>query len=194
MAQDKVGTDGDSWYEGYWGQAHGGFLAVDMDGDGLDEVVGGNYIDDDGSAVSVGYSKTWVDSSTVFIDHLDGVSVGDFRPDLAGLEWALTEEGHLTDRWNTVLLTGSSELWKAATALDFGTTHDPEPQNCAIGNFSSSGIEVWNRSRFGRYDTHSLGQGQHPWIFDISGSQIGHYAQDGHASRPVQLDRLIGQR
>ncbi|MBN2030414.1 fibronectin type III domain-containing protein, partial [bacterium] len=161
-------------YEGYWGQAHGSFLCADVDGDGKDEVIGGNMIDDDGTLVSLGYNTNWigVNYGDGFVDHLDAVSVGDIRPDLPGIEWVVTEEDWYggTD-WHTTLLSKDGLTWRKETTL-FTVQSEREPQNTAVGNFDATRMhsEVWCRSRFG--GTVS----QHPWVFDYAGNEFAHYA------------------
>ena len=159
-------------YDGYWGPAHGSFQAADVDGDGLDEVVGGNMIDHDGTILDLGYPTNWVGiKSGGFVDHLDCVSIGDFRPDLPGLEWIVTEEDHQgkTD-WHTTMLSANGIIWRKETQLFSGK--GKEPQNVAAGNFDSnrSFSEVWVRSRFdGPTDS------QYPWIFDAFGNEFQDY-------------------
>ncbi|MCK5148097.1 VCBS repeat-containing protein [bacterium] len=176
--QDNTGSDGQSWYEGYWGQAHGAFFAADIDGDGLDEVVGSNWIDHDGTVHDIGYPMDWIQASGTYMDHLDAISVGDFCPDLPGLEWAMTEEDHeglpagSINNWHTALLSGTSIEWRVETLL-FADGRDREPQNLAVGNFSNNytDVEFWNRSK----TNESAGVWQHPWIYDNSGRPIGDY-------------------
>ncbi|MCJ7813360.1 hypothetical protein MUP95_08615, partial [bacterium] len=165
-----------SVYEGYWGQAHGSFFCADVDGDGKDEVIGGNMIDDDGTVLSLGYNTGWIGVNPVdgFVDHLDAMSVGDIRPDLTGIEWVVTEEDAYgqTD-YHTALLSKDGLTWRKETNL-FTIEKDKEPQNVAIGNFDTTRIhsEVWCRSRFGGGDS------QHPWVFDYAGNQFAHYTTE----------------
>ncbi len=159
-------------YDGYWGPSHGSFQVADVDGDGLDEVVGGNMVDHDGTLVDLGYPTNWVGISPGgFVDHLDCVSIGDFRPDLSGLEWIVTEEDHQgkTD-WHTTMLSANGIIWRKETQLFSG--QGKEPQNVAAGNFdlNLSFNEVWVRSRFeGPIDS------QHPWIFDAFDNEFQNY-------------------
>ncbi|MBN2414916.1 VCBS repeat-containing protein [bacterium] len=181
-----LGTDpavADSIYEGYWGQAHGPFLAVDIDGDGKDEVVGGNMIDDNGDIISLSYPQEWVqarkvptDKSAEFIDHLDAVAAGNLRPDIPGIEWIVVEEDHNgnTNEWNTTLISSGHTapiVWRHETT-SFNNNSDREPQNIAIGNFDTTRSfgEIWLRSRLG--DDY---RSQQPWMFDTEGSQIATY-------------------
>ncbi|NQT24345.1 VCBS repeat-containing protein [candidate division KSB1 bacterium] len=176
-------------YEGYWGQAHGPFFAADIDYDGLDEIVGGNLIESDGSIISLSYPDSWVSGSTTYIDHLDAIAVGDFRADKPGLEWIVTEEDwEGNSDWHTTLISynpsapGTSILWRNETTLPnpdpikfFGESYK-EPQNICAGNFFSQTpdfSEVWVRSRLGDSD-----YSQHPWLFNAYGTQITHYSID----------------
>ena len=159
-------------YEGYWGVAHGSFQCADIDGDGKDEVVGGVLIDDNGAVIPLGYPSDWIGyTGDGFIDHFDAICLGDFRPDIPGLEWILTEEDWCgqTD-WHTSMLSQSGILWRNETSL-FWNESDKEPQNAAAGNFDTGRQfnEVWIRSRFGGVES------QHPWIFDAQGNQFSDY-------------------
>ena len=172
-------------YERYWGQAHGPFFCADVDGDGLDEVIGGNMIDDDGTVMELNYPIDWLDATPRYIDHFDCIAVGDFRPDLPGLEWIVTEEDLGGDRkdWNTTMLRfdpgfpNDGILWRRETDL-FPEDRSREPQNVAAGNFdlSRNHGEVWVRSAFCDDSTPSVSQ--HPWIFDGFGRQFAHYATE----------------
>ncbi len=163
------------YYEGYWGQAHGGLMCADVDGDGLDEVVGGSMIDHDGTVVSLSYPESdWVGTTVKFIDHLDAVAVGDFRPQQPGLEWCVTQEDWAgKNRWETVMFDTSGVLWQKETTLYSDGSNDREPQNIVVGNFDNtrSYAKIWNRSRF----NYNEKDGQHPWIFDNNGTQFVDY-------------------
>lgn len=171
-----------STYEGYWGQAHGPFFSADIDYDGLDEIVGGNLIDTDGSIISIGYPANWVSSTTTFIDHLDAIAVGDFRPDRSGLEWIVTEEDHdgVSNNWNTTLISYnastplSSIIWRNETTL-YSDGANREPQNVASGNFdpNQNYSEIWVRSRLG-----NAFSSQSPWLFDYAGTQFNSYTTE----------------
>ena len=167
---------------GYWGLAHGGPMCADVDGDGRDEVIGGNMIDHEGTVTGLNYPTGWIETGGGFMDHLDALAVGDFLPGTAGLEWIVTEEDHngKTD-WNATMLNHEDVQWRKETTLfpaSEGSGNDREPQNVAAGNFdlTKSDSEVMLRSRFEGYDTHDEGWGQHPWVFDVSGTQFSHYS------------------
>jgi hypothetical protein len=166
---------------GYWGQAHGAPVLVDVDGDGRDEVVGGTLIDHDGQKIPGDYSADWVDKTTESLDHIDGIAVGDFLPGTDGLEWVVTQEDWIgkTD-WHTALISMADTVWRRETTLfpgSDGVDNDREPQNIAVGDFdpSKTACEVFCRSRFNGSETHTEGQGQHPWVFDWQGIQFSHY-------------------
>ncbi|HXE57749.1 MAG TPA: hypothetical protein VNK43_07105 [Gemmatimonadales bacterium] len=165
-------------YEGYWGQAHGPFRAADVDGDGRDEVVGGNLVDHDGRVVDLGYPRDWLRIVPGgHVSHLDAVMIGDLRPDLPGLEWVVTEEdwGENGGDWHTTLLSPRGVVWRVETTL-FPDGNDREPQNVAPGEFDPGrpGREIWVRSRFPR--PREEGGSQHPWVLDPSGRLLAHYA------------------
>jgi hypothetical protein len=185
VEQDRSQANG--WYEGYWGPGHGPFAAADVDGDGRDEVVGGNLIDHDGTVVSLGYPAAWVGKSPdgdSYLDHFDAVLIGDFRPDRAGLEWLVLEENNVDnppdyDRtYRTALMSRTGIVWRTET-----TAFPPpvpqyyrkiyEPQNVAAGNFTrnSDWAEAWLSSR-GPIDNLDH---QHPWVLDAAGTTVAHY-------------------
>lgn len=173
--QDRNTSD---YYEGYWGQAHGAFFCADVDGDGLDEVVGGTFIDHDGTAqILTGYDDSWVIGVSTFVDHIDCISIGDYRQDIAGLEWVIAEEGSRSGHFNTVLLSQSGLIWKKTVDL-FTTASEREPQNVCVGEFNDSytGLEIWNRSRFS--------DDQHPWVYDNTGTRIADY-QTANNTLPI---------
>lgn len=176
-------------YQGYWGQAHGPAFCADVDEDGLDEVVGGNLIEEDGSVVGLGYPTGWlhVDINARYVDHFDAISVGDYRTDLPGLEWIVLEENDTQKSFfHTTLMDRTGLLWsvEAEELLTDPTFYrDPkdwdkalEPQNVVVGNFDPERPhrEVWNRSRFVGTGAFS----QHPWIYDGEGRLIAHYRTD----------------
>ena len=179
---------GNGYYEGYWGQAHGGLMCADVDGAGLDEVIGGNLIDNDATVINIGYPTNWLyhidNIENKFIDHLDAIAVGDFRLDLPGLEWVVTQEDHaggqVTNDWSTWLVRynlanpGKGVIWRKETAL-FANNSQCEPQDVAVGNFDLyySFDEIWNRSRLG-----DDSQSQYPWLYDANGYQFAHYATE----------------
>lgn len=173
----------DGLYEGYWGQAHGPLFAADIDQDGLDEVIGGNLVEENGSVRDLGYPDAWVtyDEASSFVDHLDAISVGNFRPDLPGLEWVVTEEDGISPQseYHTVLMHSGGVLWYEE--MDFpGYEFFREPQHTAVGNFDLSAphCEVWARSRLGGGDPaffYRPFDSQWPWVFNSIGTIIASY-------------------
>ena len=168
VEQDAIPENG--IYEGFWGQAHGPFIHADIDLDGKDEVVCGNLIDHDGSVIDLGYPRDWIGVGIDYIDHLDAVSIGDYRPNVFGLEWVVTEENlekHQTS-WNTTMLNIIGILWREETNL-FADGLLREPQNVAGGNYDliRPDCEVWVRSRMG-----DSSMSQHPWVFHSLGVQF----------------------
>ncbi len=179
VVQDR--DPGNGIYEGYWGPAHGTFQLADVDEDGKDEIVGGNMVDNDGRVIDLGYPRGWIKYDDVygFVDHLDAIAVGDYRPDLPGLEWVVCEEDWFDGpteyyAWNTTLMSKDGILWRKKTP-DFPETYN-EPQQTAGGNFSllKPFDEIWVSSRL-----PNISQGydsQRPWVFETSGEQIAAYS------------------
>ena len=129
--------------------AHNGVRVADLDGDSLDEVLGGTILSPQGEILFQIPLK----------GHIDSLFVADVRPDIPGLEVLALEEGG----GNRIFLYNSKELiWE---------THyqNQEPQNAAIGDFDLNrpGLEIWCRSR---YNTN-----QKPFIFDAQGQLIFNY-------------------
>jgi hypothetical protein len=182
----KVEQDADfsnGYYEGYWGQAHGPHFCADVDEDGLDEVIGGNMIQENGSIINLGFSIDWVNYNKrdSFLDHLDCIAVGDFRPDLPGLEWIITDEDKGDpQRFNTTMMSHNGIVWEGDGGPAFGIWNQllREPQNVCAGNFdiNSSFCEVWVRSRLGGPNPNNPNYtSQRPWIFNYKGNFIQYY-------------------
>jgi hypothetical protein len=187
VEQDRNPANG--YYEGYWGSAHGSFIAADADNDGKDEVVGGNYVDDNGVVVSLSYPSGWVGANVTdrYVDHFDAVTVGDFRPDLPGLEWVVVEEDNYSNgsvpsdyyNYHTAMLKTTGILWRRETTLypipPSAAEKEREPHAVAVGNFTAdySQGESWMSSRGPMYNT--LLDHQHPWVFNSEGNQITDY-------------------
>lgn len=147
------GTEAPLWSrQDFQGAEHSGARVADLDGDGLDEVLGGMILGPDGRLLMRFPNR----------GHIDAVHVADVRPDLPGLEVVALEEGGGKDG-NRVFLAGRNGLiWQA----DFG---HGEPQNTAVGDFDPTrpGLEIWCRSRFN--------DDQHPFVFDANGTVIADY-------------------
>ncbi len=177
-----------STYEGYHGPAHSALMCADIDLDGRDEVIGATVVDENGNVQDPGYFqywRKWINSAQKeYTDHIDAISVGNFRKDLPGLEWVIVEEDHLysaklNNQWNTVMFSGNAIVWRKETGI-FKYESRKEAQNIAPGNFDTekSFFEIWNRSRFNETDKHDHGTGQHPWIYDAYGKQFAHYGTE----------------
>jgi len=137
--------------------AHNGARLADRDGDGRDEVLGATILSPDGRLLA---------QAAPFRGHMDSVFVADVRPDLAGLEVILLEEGS-----NYVQLLGvKSPIWRS----DF---RRQEPQNAAIGRFKSGSDEtyIWCRSRYNQH--------QKPFVFDSRGRKVFDYKMDDVAPK-----------
>ncbi|MEZ6189933.1 MAG: hypothetical protein R3C45_01405 [Phycisphaerales bacterium] len=132
--------------------AHNGARLADIDGDGRDEVLGGDILDQDGTRIA---------SVIPSHSHIDGVTTADLRPDLPGLEVVLLEEGD-----DHVQLLGiQGPIWRKHFRRQ-------EPQNMAVGRFKpgSDALYIWCRSRHNR--------SQKPFVFDAFGNLVTHYHLD----------------
>jgi hypothetical protein len=142
--------------------AHGPFRLADLEGDGRDEVCGFTILKPDGTGTKWNYppiDKQYAGGASF---HIDSLFIADVRPDVAGLEVVLLEEGR-----NYV---GVANLEKGL--LSWTTNRRQEPQNAAVGEFDPDrpGLEIWCRSR---YNTH-----QKPWVLDARGEVIAKYEMD----------------
>jgi len=132
--------------------AHNGARLADLDGDGRDEVLGATILGPDGRVLT---------QAADFKGHIDSVFVADVRPEKAGLEVVLLEEGS-----NAVQVVGlGGPIWRKSLRRQ-------DPQNAAVGKFKlgSDEIFVWCRSR---YNEH-----QKPFVFDASGKVVFEYEMD----------------
>lgn len=180
VEQDRNTLNG--YYEGYWGPGHGPFMAADVDNDGRDEVVGAGYVDHTGAVYTLSYPSGWVGENGYdkYVDHIDAVTVGDFRPDLPGLEWIVVEEDNVSNgpeyySYHTSMLKTTGILWRKETTLYYPEPEKPkEPQNVAAGNFTKvhDHAEVWLSSRGPLLPWLNH---QHPWMFNATGTQIADY-------------------
>jgi len=135
--------------------AHNGARLADLDGDGLDEVLGATILSPQGEALV---------EAAPFRGHMDSVFVADVRPDTPGLEVVLLEEGS-----NHVQLLGlGGVLWRAHY-------QQQEPQNATLGRYraGSNEIFIWCRSRYNQH--------QKPFVFDSEGNLTSHYEMDAVA-------------
>lgn len=165
-------------WRGYWGVAHGPFRSADVDGDGRDEVVGGNMVDHDGSVVDLDYPREWVGvREDGWIGHLDALLIGKLREDVPGLQWVVTEEDHhRNEGWHTSMLSTAGVLWRHETDL-FPPGMAREPQNVAAGRFDPQRphTQVWVRSRLPKETLMDVEVSQHPWVLDASGTRVAHW-------------------
>jgi hypothetical protein len=132
--------------------AHNGARLADLTGDGRDEVLGATVFSPDGKLLV---------QAQPFTGHMDSVFVADVRPDIAGLEVILLEEGS-----NYVQVLGvAGPMWREHF-------NRQEPQNAAVGRFQpgSDEIFIWCRSR---YDEH-----QKPFVFNSRGTKVFDYRMD----------------
>lgn len=155
----------------YVGCAHSGLRAVDIDGDGRDEVLGATIIEPNGRVVEwtrpirfgrgllewvFGHRFDGVFNFPNYRGHLDAIHAADVDPAHAGLEVVALQEGG-SDR---VFLYGKeAPMW----AKHF---RNEEPQNAAVGDFDPArpGLEIWARSRFKQL--------KNPFVFSAAGELI----------------------
>ncbi|MBE9144534.1 rhamnogalacturonan lyase family protein [Planktothrix mougeotii] len=159
--------------------AHNGARVGDLDGDGLDEVLGGTLISPKGDILF----------SLPLEGHLDSVFIADVRPDIPGLEVVGLEEGgekrenaqppKRLKRNRVFLYNKKGLIWET----DYKNW---EPQNAAVGDFDPSrpGLEIWCRSRFNT--------DQKPFVFDAKGQLISNYefskiAPEGWTQKGVEV-------
>jgi hypothetical protein len=202
------------YYEGYWGQAHGPFFCADVDGDGLDEVVGGNMVDHDKTVVDFSdYTSSWVQHKTTAnydVDHGDAILVGDFNKSTFGLEWIWTEEDYQSssNQWNTCMLhydpdnptTGilwrvEITTWYNPSTVSIPNNHYREPQNIAAGDYdtTSNNCEIWVRSRVGGNNTSPY-DSQHPWVYSSTGGYMTDYRTDSVLPAGFNTHATYGNR
>jgi hypothetical protein len=171
--------------------AHNGVRVADLNGDGKEEVLGGNLISADGQILHELPLK----------GHVDSLFVADVRPDLPGLEVLILEEGGGNN-----ILPGTNRLFRLGNRFfdQFAKesnriflynyeglvweTHykNKEPQNAALGDFDPDrpGLEIWCRSRNQEH--------QKPFVFDANGELINTYKMDhvapkGWTTRGVEV-------
>ncbi|GAB4193114.1 MAG: hypothetical protein Kow00105_07230 [Phycisphaeraceae bacterium] len=129
--------------------AHSGARLADVDGDGLDEVIGGEIADHDGTRITRALPSR---------SHFDAVTAADIRTDLPGLEVIVLEEGD--DHVQLISIHGP--VWRRHFRRQ-------EPQNMAVGQFKPGSDQwfIWCRSR------HNLNQ--KPFVFDAFGQVVTWY-------------------
>ena len=137
--------------------AHNGARLADLDGDGKDEVLGATLYSAQGKLLTRAVGSGW---------HMDSVFVADVRPDIAGLEVIMLEEGA-----NQIqLLSRAEPIWR-------NHFKKQEPQNAAVGRFKkgSDEIFIWCRSRYAEH--------QKPFVFNAKGEMIFDYKMDDVAPK-----------
>ncbi|MGB3189015.1 MAG: FG-GAP-like repeat-containing protein [Limnoraphis sp.] len=143
--------------------AHNGVRVADLNGDNLDEVLGGTIISSQGEILLKLPLK----------GHIDSLFVADVRPDIPGLEVVVLEEGgeQKKDSGNSKnqLKRNRVFLYNAEKIIWETDYKNWEPQNAAIGDFDPNrpGLEIWCRSRFNT--------NQKPFVFDAKGEVISNY-------------------
>ncbi len=133
--------------------AHNGARVADLNGNGLDEVLGGTIVSPQGEILIKIPLK----------GHIDSIFVANVRPDIPGLEVVALEDGGEGKKRNRVFLYNTEKIiWE---------THHRnwDPQNAAIGNFDINrpGLEIWCRTRFDK--------NQQPFVLSAKGELINNY-------------------
>jgi hypothetical protein len=168
--------------EQFIANAHNGVRVADLNGDGKEEVLGGNLISSEGKILHELPLK----------GHVDSLFVADVRPDLEGLEVVILEEGgengilpmnnRLFRLGNRVLNLFAKQsnrvfLYNYQGLVWENDYKNKEPQNAAIGDFDTDrpGLEIWCRSRNPEH--------QKPFVFDANGELINTYKMDDVAPK-----------
>ncbi|HVR35232.1 MAG TPA: hypothetical protein VMS21_05210 [Methylomirabilota bacterium] len=140
----------------YIGGRHYGARAMDVDGDGRDEVCGAVIIDDNGQI-----AHDW--RLPTSFGHYDSIKIHDARPDLPGLEIFLVTEGG--NQWVGCV--------RAQGIVFRGDFENREPQKGIVGEFDPSrpGLESWWANK----DNNSDRTYRFPFLFDSRGRLIGSY-------------------
>ncbi|MDR2438728.1 MAG: hypothetical protein LBE12_05075 [Planctomycetaceae bacterium] len=122
------------WQRELWGQGAHTTHAVDLDGDGRDEVIlGSTVLDDDGTVL-------WCTK----LGHPDHVYIGDLDPQRLGLEVFYGIETRQPKNGICMVDAKTGELiW----GIDFPTTHIHAQGFCSDIDASQLGYELWNGER-----------------------------------------------
>lgn len=137
----------------YFSCAHNGVKIADLNGDGRDEIIGGNIISHTGNELFQ------LPMQQQRRPHIDSIFIEDVKPEVPGLEVVALEEGGQ----NRIFLYNADGLmW------DTHYKHQ-EPQNAAVGQFKpgTRSMQIWCRSRYNR--------DQKPFVFDAKGELINEY-------------------
>jgi len=141
--------------------AHNGARLADLDGDGRDEVLGGQIVSPGGEFLF----------HLPLRGHIDSIFAKDVLPEVPGVEVVALEEGGRKGDLpgNRVFLYRSDQLiWESHY-------QQWEPQNAAVGDFDlmRDGLEIWCRSRF---NTH-----QKPFVLQSTGEFLVQYEMESVA-------------
>jgi outer membrane protein assembly factor BamB len=160
----EVLWDQPEWY----GIEHTQVRAVDVDGDGRDEVIGMVFLDDDGARMN-----DWdlARDHGAFLSGMDSLAVGDVVPG-GQLEIVLAETGTHSEPFvnNDVIVAAPDGVrWiegrDPATIPDtYQCAREKDPDKIAIGDFDPArpGLEIFARSACAH----------HPWVHDATGAII----------------------
>ncbi len=151
------------WHKTDWhGLEHSQVRTSDMDGDGLDEVIGPVFLNDKGVKISNWNLKKDYGTS---LGGLDSIAIGDVVPG-GCLEIALAEQGGNNA---TVLANRAQVYWskkqKPSNILPTGQCKtEKDPDKVTVGEFDTSlpGLETFARSACSH----------HPWVHDAQGNII----------------------
>ncbi|MDR3196601.1 MAG: hypothetical protein LBU34_01925, partial [Planctomycetaceae bacterium] len=122
------------WQRELWGQGAHTTHAVDLDGDGCDEVIlGSTVLDDDGTVL-------WCTK----LGHPDHVYIGDLDPRRLGLE---VFYGIETRQSKNGICMVDSQTGELIWGIDFPTTHIHGQGFCSDIDVSQAGYELWNGER-----------------------------------------------
>lgn len=141
--------------------AHNGARLADLNGDGRDEVLGGQIVSAEGEFLC----------NIPLRGHIDALMVADVVPGRPGLEVVAVEEGGRRGD-----LPGNRVFVYGRDSLIWETHYQQwEPQNAAVGDFDPEvpGLEIWCRSRFNEY--------QKPFVFSAAGELLAQYDLDATA-------------
>ncbi len=138
----------------YIGGRHYGARAMDLTGNGRDDIAGAVIVNHEGKI-----AHEWRLPEEGFA-HYDSIKVQNARPDLPGLEVFVITEG--------------GEEWVAMVNHDEGVVYrssfqNEEPQKGAVGQFDPErpGLESWWANKESNY--------RHPFVFDSKGELIAAY-------------------
>jgi hypothetical protein len=159
------------WQTTEWsGMEHSAVRVADMDGDGLDEVIGPNFLGPDG--VRLNGWDLQADRGTVVVG-LDSLAVGDVVPgmplEIALAETAPDESGIGIQSGETIVVNPDAILWGTTRpSEDIPPTGqcatEKDPDKLAIGDFdpASAGLEIFARSACAN----------HPWVMGSDGAIV----------------------